>query len=542
MRKFICTLLVTSLALTGAFAASVPPISITVKSYNALEAGAIKLINAVQPGEGEKTLAEIRGGLGLSQLQGVDKSRPWQAVLWLETVSNEPSVSVRVPVSNFNEFKQGLDDTGLFANESGANSLSEVDGYAVLWIEDGEPSAAVKGAHADWKPGNLTAPDHLLRLAITPGEPLRNELLGFVGMGRMMIGGALGQQGEEAIPGVDMKALTELLGVYFDVIQMGVGGLEQLAIGLNVADDAIILDEDISPKAGTELANWLKGGGESIAGVLPYADEASQAGFAMRFGNSEALLPTIKKFMRLSFQMQGAAADDAVIEETEKMIESMLPLQVAGSADFSDGLNFRGVYKFPGKDLSATYSMFMDFLKGPMQSQVGEEKPYKEVSVQTGVREVAGVNVDRVTLVMNLEAPIYQQPGQKEMVEMMWNGGAMVFEYAIKGDHMYIATEGEMDALLNGEGKSSTKPVLPVSDKTVVYGRLNLLELIPKFLAANPMMPPEMKEGFARLDATGTDVAFKVDLDGAFHSQSRVPLKFISTMGQFAAGQADGGE
>jgi hypothetical protein len=220
----------------------------------------------------------------------------------------------------------------------------------------------------------------------------------------------------------------------------------------------------------------------------------------------------------------------------------MLPVHFAGAMSFDGGMDFGGVYEFPGRDLKETYGMFKDFINSSMQSQVGGDNPYKEIKFEEGVRTVAGVNVDQVTMVMNLDAPIYQQPGQKEMMEMMWDGGKMVFDYAIKDDHMYIATEGGIDALIKGEGKSSAKPALAVTENTVVYGRINFLELIPKFLAANPMMPEEMKEGFAKLDSTGTDVAFKVDLDGAFHSQSRVPLKFISTVGQFAAGQADGGE
>jgi len=173
-----------------------------------------------------------------------------------------------------------------------------------------------------------------------------------------------------------------------------------------------------------------------------------------------------------------------------------------------------------------------------MQSQVGEGKPYKEISFKDAARTVAGVNIDQVTMEMNLDAPIYQQPGQKEMIEMMWSGGRLVFDYAIKGEQMYVGTEGRIDALLKGEGKSSAKPALPVGDTTVVYARVNLLELIPKFLAANPMMPEEMKQKFAKLDSSDTAVAFKVDLDGAFHSQTKVPLKFLSTIGQIAGGPA----
>ncbi|GEM_PF-2448479 len=535
MRKLICTLVVVSFTLTRAFAASAPPISITVKSYQALEAGAIKLINAVKPGAGEEAAAELRGELGLSEMKGVDQTRPWQVAIWLESTSSDPSVSIRIPVTDFKAFSEGLDLSELLNDEDDPNSshsISQVGDYAVIWIEEAGTSDAAKAANSGWTAGQLGPVDHLFRVVITPSDALRAELLQTIGLGRMIITGAVAEQDPAKMPGINPQALGELLGFYFDTVETGITGVDTISLGLNVDKSDLTITETVSATPGSELAKWLASSTGSLDGVLPYAAGSAQASFAMRFGNNPDVMPLLKKLMNLSMQMQGTGTDPKTVQDTETLVDAMLPVQFAGTVNVSNGINFGGAYEFPGRNVNEIYALFKTYLTGPMQSQAGEDKPYREISFKEGARKVGGTSIDQVTMVINLDAPIYQAPGQKEMIASMWKDGELVFDYAVVGERMLVGTADSIDALLAGGGRSSVKPVLPLGKDTVAYGRINLLELIPAFLMANPLFPEEGKEKLKNLNAAGTDVSFKVDLNGALHSETVLPLKFISAIAE----------
>ena len=87
-------------------------------------------------------------------------------------------------------------------------------------------------------------------------------------------------------------------------------------------------------------------------------------------------------------QMQGLSADSDAIRDTQKLVESFVPMRFAGSLDVSEGLQFGGLYQFPGKDAATVYPNMKDFLRNSMQSQVGEDKPYSSITVEEGVRKV----------------------------------------------------------------------------------------------------------------------------------------------------------
>jgi hypothetical protein len=532
MRKLFCTLAVASLVLTRAFAAAPPPITITIKSYQALETATKTIIETVTPGGGDEAVEGLRGELGLSEIKGIDQTRPWQAVIWIESTSADPSVSVRIPVSSYADFRESLHLDEFPPDESQVRSINQVGDYAVIWIEEAGTSDAVKSAQAAWQPGQFGPLNQIVKIDITPGDALRTELLQTMGLGRMIVTGALAGLDPATMPGVNPKALGELMGFYFDTVETGITGVETLSLGLNVDKGNLMITETVSATSGSELAKWLAGSTGSLDGVLPYAASSAQASFAMRFGNNLDVMPLLKKVMGLSMQMQVGGADPQVIQETETLIDATLPVQFAGTVDFSAGINFGGAYEFPGRNANEVYALFKTYIKGPMQSQAGADKPYQEISFKEAARNVGGNSIDRVTMVFNLDAPIYQAPGQKEMIESMWKDGKLVFDYAVVGERMLVGTPESIDALLAVSGRDSVKPVLPLGKDTVAYGRVNLLELIPAFLMANPMFPEEAKEKLKNLNAAGTDVSFKVDLNGALHSETAFPLKFISAIAE----------
>jgi hypothetical protein len=509
------------------------PITLTLQSYQAFTEGFTKVLDSVAPGEAGEALQEMREGLGIQDLKGIDLTRPWQVAVWADSMSVPPCVSIRVPVSDFAAFRDGL-NPGLLKGEEGANKIQQVGNYATVWMEFGAPSESTQAGEKAWKPDQLQASGGIAHLAIKPGSALREEMIGALGMGRMMISGAMSGQDSAAMGGMDPKAMAELMGVYFDMFETGVKGFESLGVKLDLKGETLKVEETIVPVPGSTLAGWFKAKEGNLGALSSYLDQKAPMGVAMRFEGNENLMPTLKRFISLSMQMQGLPADSDAIRDTEKLVESFVPVQFAGSVDMKEGIQFGGIYQFPGKDSATVYANMKEFLKNSMQSQVGEGKPYSSINVEEGVRKVGGVSVDRITLVVNLDAPIYQMPGQREMIESLWPGGKMVFDYAMRGDDLLMGTPAKLDAFLAGPVAGSAYKPEGVNPKTMAYGFINVFNFMDAIMAANPMMSDEDKEKLSKIDATGTAVDFRVDLGDQLLYQANVPLKLFKTFGQLA--------
>jgi hypothetical protein len=53
-------------------------------------------------------------------------------------------------------------------------------------------------------------------------------------------------------------------------------------------------------------------------------------------------------------------------------------------------------------------------------------------------------------------------------------------------------------------------------------------------LALNPMIPEEDKERFNRMDSAGTDIGFRLDLDGRLSYSATIPIQCFRVIGQLA--------
>ena len=521
--------LLVALALGGATAMAAPaPLTLTVKSYRALTNNLSRIIEAASPGSSGEALEGIGSGLGISQLKGIDLDRPWQVSIWAEGTPSRPDISVWIPTSDFAAFKEGLEDGALKAGET---SIRNVGNYAGVWLAGSASAKDAEDAHAAWKPDQLKTVDKAILLEVVPGEPLRETLLQGLGGMRMMLSGVIAGQQAQAMPGLDPKALAELMGVYFDVIGVFLKGLERIDLSLDVRGENLFVSKHIRAKAGSELVGWLKAGEGSLDSVLPYVGSQAPVSFAMRWGESAGFMPTLKKFMRLSMQLQGVADDSEAVKETDKLMDMMFPLRAAGYVDMGKGFSVAGVYQFPGHDAGEVYKFMRGYFEKTMQSQSGEGKPYKSIRWEQAKQTVAGTKIDRATMEFNLDAPLYQMPGQKEMIEKLWPGGKMEFDYALKGENLFFASPANTENLLSGKAASSgVKPV--VNKNTVGYARVNILKMLPMMLDANPMVPDEVKEKIKGLESAGTDVTMRIDLDGAASGEATVPLKLIQSLGK----------
>jgi hypothetical protein len=135
-------------------------------------------------------------------------------------------------------------------------------------------------------------------------------------------------------------------------------------------------------------------------------------------------------------------------------------------------------------------------------------------------------------MAVNLDSPMLKVPGQKEQMKAFWPDGKIDFDYAVKDGKLLLASVGgnRMEALL--AGKSNAKAPHELPESACLAGYVNLLAFMKASLQANPMIPDEVKQMFAKLDPKNTTIEFQLSLDKQMHATGRVPLKLLTEMGR----------
>lgn len=533
MQRLFLISLVTLLGAASVLAADSPPIAVTIQSYQDLEADFKSIAKRLKPDSADEAWEEFRREMKIADLKGIDLARPWQAAIWWEIAEETPSMSFRIPVLDFDDFRASLEAVA----ESNGNediSIQQVGGYANVWMEGEDSPARAKERHDAWTPAQLRAPKKTIEVAVHFPAAIRRSVLQTIGMGKMAITGGLGSVPDGGIPGMNPRALVELVGVYFEVVEIGIQGVKTLELHLGVEQELLEIGKKVTAKADSELASWLKPAAGSLEEVLPFLNSEAAMAFAMQFGDNPAMMPTVKKLTRLSFEMQGTKKDDPAIRELEKLLDATIPMVFANSSDFADGMQFGGVYRFPGRDLDAIYQMIVRYVNGPLQSQVGPKKMYKTLSLKKAHREVDGVSVDRFFMEINWDAPMYQLQNvsaqERERLAEMWPFGKVEFDMAQKGGNLFVGSPQVFDDLLRRDSTDSPPSGIPFSPRTFACGKVNIFKFMSMFLGANPFIPEEAKRRFQDLDVDGTDIVFHLELDNAVQAQVAIPLKVFSTI------------
>lgn len=537
MQRLFLISLVTLLGAASVLAADSPPVLVTIQSYEDLEADFKRVVNRLKPDSADEAWEEFRREMKIADLKGIDLTRPWQAAIWWEIAEETPGMSFRIPVLDFDDFRASLEAVAE-SNSSEDISIQQVGGYANVWVEgEDSPAAAAKERHDAWTPAQLRAPEKTIEVAVHFPEGIRQSVLQMIGMGKMAITGGLDSLPDGGIPGMNPKALFELIGVYFEVVEMGIQGVKTLELHLGVEQEVLEIGKRVTAKVGSDLADWMKPADGSLESVLPFLNSEAAMAFAMQFDGNPAMMSTVKKLARLSFEMQGAKGDDPAIRELEKLLDAAVPMVFANSSDFPDGMQFDGVYRFPGRDVDAVYQMFVRYMNGPLQSQVGDKKMYKTLSWKKAHREVDGVSVDRFFMEMNWDSPMYRlqlqdaSEQEREMVEKMREQfGKMELDMAQKGGNLFVGSPSRFDDLLRRGSADSPPSGIPFSPRTFAYGKVNAFKFMSMILTENPFLPEEAKRRFQDLDVDGTDIVFHVELDNAVQAQVAVPLKVFSTI------------
>ncbi len=128
----------------------------------------------------------------------------------------------------------------------------------ILFREEGSLSDAEKSALNEWKSQPVTPPAGLVALSVGMTEPLREQALGLVSIGKMSVSQALASQGSQMGASLTPAAMGEVVGLYFDLIETFLKGLQDTTIGLDLSSEALMVENVLTAKPGTDLANWVQ--------------------------------------------------------------------------------------------------------------------------------------------------------------------------------------------------------------------------------------------------------------------------------------------
>ena len=530
--KLRSAFILVALSLAGAAAPAQPTLQLTVRSYDELGQAIQRVAKAVDPDSQDDQAQQLGAHLGLTNLASFDAKRPWEIALWYEA-GGTPLLAFKGPIKELASFKEGLNPKGLLRTQGKEWKQLENGLVSVTFKPSSDLTESEISALKQWNGQAIQPPNKTLELSLKLGDATRAQAKSLLGIARMSAVQAMESGQNPAATGANPKAMTGMFNAYFDLLDTILEGFQELRLGVDVTSEALQLDERITARPGSELSKWMETPAERLtASDLGSLDPNALFSVAAYVGKSDSLMKLTKQFTALGLQMQNMETNGPMLQDINALLDKMLPAKFTGSAYLKDGLSFAGVNTFPGGNVAEIYSQMKKFINQTLKSQVGKDKMYSAANLAEKHHTSEGVSVDRLSLTLNLDNPMFNVPGQKEQMKAFWPDGKMEFDYALKdGKLLWASAAGnQMQALL--ADKPNRKPTFDLQESSCLAGYLNLLGLIKLTIRANPMIPDEVKEKFSRLEPQNTSVDFQVSLDKQMHASGRVPLKLLHEMGR----------
>jgi hypothetical protein len=524
--------LILAAAMTQAMAE--PLARLSVRSYGDLTNAVARLAAQIDPKSEDNPAQEFAQGLGLVNPADFDAKRPWEVAIWYEGGAVPPLTAIKAPASNANKFKDSLGEAGFLKSQAREYSQLDNGWTLIVFKETASLSESEKSALDQWKKEAVRPPARLLELSLTLTETLRMQAKSMLAIGKMAISQSITSAQAPATPGLNPAATAEVLNAYFELIDTYLTGFNDLKLGLDMDAEALTLDNRVTAKPDTDLAKWLqKPAGQIAVQDLNALDPNAFMSLAAYMGKEPSLVKLLQKFTVLGFKMQNVETNDPVIKEVETLLDKMLPMTFTGSVYMKDKFTMMGVYRFPKADVGDVYGQLKQFVKKGMQTQVGKDKLYSAATIEEKHHTLNGLSVDRFTMAMNLDNPVFSAPGAKEQIQTWWPNGKIEIDYAIKDGQMLMASPDRMKDLLESlNAKANPKTTLKLEPATCLAGTLNIINMMKQIMAANPMVPQTAKDKMAQLDATGVGLEFQMSVDNQMHTSLRAPLKLFRELGR----------
>ncbi len=504
-----------------------PLARVTIRSFSELSNAVVRVVGAVAPKEKEKVGGQLTAALGLTNTGTFNPDGPWELAAWQPTGSPKPLLALRGPIPDVKEFHNDLNPDGALAKAGEDWVQLGKAGAAIVFTAADEQSDQEKAELKQWEAESITRPSQAVEVRLEPSAAAKAQFLPMLAVARM----ALSQKFETtATNGVNAKALGDLFGLYFDGIETFVKGLREFKLGVGVDADSLVLEETVSAEPDSDLAQWIHKPAyplraEDVKALTPNA----LASGAMTIDKNERLLDLMRNFFELSMEMQNAETNQASTSEMMELMEVSLPMRVWGSVFFNEHLEFSGAYRYPASSAAEVYGKMKPLIKQLVSIWAGQKKVYSAASFAQKARTVAGIPVDRFSVALNLNSPLYRLPQQKQRIEAMFPNGKMDIDYAVKGNQLLVATPERIQGLIEGTSQPGQRSAFRTDDLTVAVGYLNVAQLIRHAFSVSGGLPEAqaIKERLAKMEAQGTAIRFRLEMNGQARGAQHVPLKLL---------------
>lgn len=471
---------------------------------------------------------------GTPNATGIDKSRAWHFGIWSRGAGSSLNVYF-IPVTNFKEFKKALEKGKDFRGRDNLNVIRKSGKYAVIFRQhkrSPELSEEWIKAVTSWGKEAPKSIDSVYRLNILIEPPLRTILkAGLQGLKSMAELQAKSAQGKKQTSPLPFAAINEIFGLYYEFGALIVDGVEQLTLDINVDAEQITITDQVKPVKGSELAKLLKPAAPNLARFAPNLSADSAIVFAGHMAGSKFLRNFMSQAMTISAKMQGTE-DAALAKHMKDFLDNMLPMNFAGSFDMGPGFRFIGIYEFPEQKGNQAFADFAKLTEAMTKAQIGKNSVYSDYQREAAVRKVNGIPVDRITLTLNTNAPMFQLPGQLEAFQLMAPDNKMAYEFAGKGRRVFYAMGAPIEAAIRKPRNPATLRV-SIEKNTVLAARYNMLKFMQNILPNAPIKIPGIADALTKLDTEGTGIDIKADVNGQLSGEIVVPLKFLTQFNEF---------
>lgn len=551
--------LVFSLCLFGSLALSVaqssqPNVTVQIQSINALKNTASQLAESIQP----EFKFMVEGAFASIPLQSLDRDRPVGLAVWAEIPGRAPQVALYLPVTGEDAFqKDATEAPGMFNDLSPRMYLSE-SGYQVL----SNTKQLTEQTAKSWSPAGFAednmastqsfSPENrsLVRMTaqLSENAMLRTQgLMGIniarVGMAQAMASG----QADFGQLGFDPKGMMDIMELYFKVGETLIRGFKDLQTDLGISDGVLMVEDQVHALDGSELSDWMTGGDwtggmENLLGVSG-PDDLVTLGIAI--GRSETFLNGYGKLIEASMKMQGVVEMADFTGAFVEMGEKMLPVRAGGAMTMSDdgsSLEWLFAYDFSGSSLKEVYPLFSEFVEMFKKSgMVGEDKMYSAMEWAESVATYSGHNIDRMTMTLNLDSPLFKMPGQKEMMEFMYGGSSVKQDYAKLENILVGGTPSKLKGFLSQQKDADLKykpapgsKLLP-DENTFFFLSAKLGKIVSGALKVVAQTAGEEAQQAlgpvaAMLGTLDDRLEMKVNLDHGLRAVTRLPVRSIGVM------------
>jgi len=518
-----------------------PTLTLRVENFQSLVSGVKQVVSAANSEASGAVEAQMRGALGVGPESGIDETRPWEIAVWVESLERRPAVSMRIPVSDENTFRDAFESKralGMVSATKPGAAIGYSDRYANIWLEGDESSEEVVDAHNTWSSKDMDEAKRLLEFQVNLTDELRGAFKQSLGMGRTMINGAISEAPEGELSGMQPAAVMKLMGFYFDFAEMVLAGAEGLDAEIDIDDAGISVREGVRVVADSEFATFVSKPAHSIEKMVKMIDPSASAGIAVQIEENSGMKAFMKEYLQVAMSLFGGEESDSdFYTEMMAMIERALPTVLNVSYYFEDGLAFNGAYEFPEGDPDEFLRSYVDFAEGATKYEFEGEPLYSSSTVEAHTFPGLGIEGHRIRMAMNLDSPMFAASGDesKAAIQAMWGGEEITIDVAEKDDVVYFGGQGGSEQLNLDRGRDGIEPKVAIGENSVAYGRLNLTRMLSLLVGNNPAMPEEAKGIFEKMkDLEADPVEIAIQMDGAIRSETYIPLSLIEAFGNLA--------